>query len=316
MKKTVLIILATMAMGACNLRPVNREILPTASLTPATLHNGPLWYEVPAMQERTIKGGYKVNAKDPSLYYVSHSFTMAGREYRNYTACFSATHHAPLWVAAPRHRVYTRAGTRRSNVFGPDPLLPRDIQYRSNRAGSECNRGHLLTSADRLCISDANVQVFYYSNIAPQIMDGFNDGENAGWNILEDFIDRQQCADTLYEVIGAYYEEFTDAYGHTVKPYTLPSFGGRSDVDRPTMFYYAVLRTKSGRSGKALKDCNASELKCAAFARANTGKLEYQEVTRKEMMSISDLEKLTGLDFFVNVPQAPEGICNPSDWGL
>ena len=137
MRKTALIFLAAVAVAGCNIRGGSPEILPTASIPSAKLHNGPGWYEVPAMQQKTIKGGYTVNAKDPGLYYVTHSFTMAGREYRNYTACFSAEHHSPMWVAAPRHRVYTRAGTRRSNVFGPDPLLPRDIQYRSNRAGSD-----------------------------------------------------------------------------------------------------------------------------------------------------------------------------------
>ena len=276
----------------------------------------PSWYELPAMDLTADSEGYLVSSSDPSQYFAWHSFNMAGKEYRNYTVCFSAEHHAPVWVAAPRHRMYSRPGVRRTEAYGKDPLIPADLQYRSGRGGGKCNRGHLLTSGDRLCISDANVQVFYYSNIAPQIMEGFNNGEHAGWNILEDFIDKQVCADTLYEVIGVYYEDFTDGYGNRVKPYRLPSYGGRSDVDRPTMFYYAVLRTKSGNTRKALADCSSDELKCAAFLRCNTGRLEDQAVTKAEMMSIAELEKLTDMRFFVNVPQAPKTVCRPSDWGL
>lgn len=33
-------------------------------------------------------------------------------------------------------------------------------------------------------------------------------------------------------------------------------------------------------------------------------------------MSISDLEKLTGFKYFVNVPNAPKNTFNASDWGF
>lgn len=34
------------------------------------------------------------------------------------------------------------------------------------------------------------------------------------------------------------------------------------------------------------------------------------------MMSVSDLEKITGFTYFTNVPNAPKGTCTPSDWGI
>ena len=34
------------------------------------------------------------------------------------------------------------------------------------------------------------------------------------------------------------------------------------------------------------------------------------------MISIDELERLTGVDFFTNVPNAPEGKAVASDWGL
>jgi DNA/RNA endonuclease G (NUC1) len=107
----------------------------------------------------------------------------------------------------------------------------------------------MLGSADRLSSTATNKQVFYYSNIAPQYSDTFNTGGGA-WNNLEDHIDDLVCSDTLYVVIGCYFDQYTDKYGNTGRPAKI-SYGGRSDVSRPTMFYYALLRTKSGSSGKA-----------------------------------------------------------------
>ena len=93
------------------------------------------------------------------------------------------------------------------------------------------------------------------------------------------------------------------------------SFGGRNDVTRPSMFYYLILRTKSGSTRKSVRDCRADELKCAAFVlRHNMEKGHKPQA--KDMMKVSDLEALTGFQFFANVPNAPKSSYNPSDWGL
>lgn len=136
-----------------------------------------------------------------------------------------------------------------------------------------------------------------------------------GWNTLEDWVDGQVCADTLYEVTGCYFDKYTDGYNVTQDPQVI-SFGGRNDVSMPTMFYYILLRTKTGNSGKALKDCSASELKCTAFVRTHSNSHKGQKVTSREMMRVSDLEKITGVSYFPNVPNAPKGTFSASDWGL
>lgn len=145
-------------------------------------------------------------------------------------------------------------------------------------------------------------------------MKGFNTG-GGGWNLLEDWVDKHEVPDTLYEVIGVYYKEFTDAYGFKVSPKKI-EYGGREDVSFPTMFYYALLRTKKGDSGKAVKDCSSDELMCAAFVRSHTNSLKGQRPSKTEIMTIAELEKITGFKYFVNVPQAPKNTVNPSDWGL
>ena len=172
----------------------------------------------------------------------------------------------------------------------------------------------MLGSAERTSSAATNRDVFYYTNIAPQLSSGFNTG-GGGWNILEDFVDTKVCADTLYEVLGCYFDKYTDAYGWTVSPSTI-SFGGRNDVSMPTMFYYVLLRTKKGNSGKALKNCRAEEMMCVAFVRSHTNSLKGQKVTARELMSVADLEKITGVTYFPNVPNAPKDTFKASDWGL
>lgn len=275
------------------------------------------WYELPLMNI-TKSGSYMTNTDNSTEYYAYHLCAGSekgptGATARNYTVCYSSTYHCPVWVAAPRHRMYVGSASR-TDAYGQDANIPSNIQYKSKSTGGGCNKGHMLGSAERTSSSATNRQVFYYTNIAPQLSSGYNTG-GGGWNKLEDYIDGLVCADTLYEVVGCYFKTYTDGYGYTVQPQTI-SFGGLNNVTRPTMFYYAVIRTKRGNTGKALKDCSASELQCVAFVRSHTNSLKGQAVTSRELMSIADLERLTGITYFANVPNAPKNTFNASDWGL
>lgn len=257
-----------------------------------------------------------VEEQNSDYYYAHHicpDFYVGSQKARNYTVCFSAEHHCPVWVAAPRHACYEVKGTDRTGAYKRDPDIPSGIQYSSKSTGGGCNNGHMLGSAERLVTRKTNEQVFYYSNIAPQYSSNFNNGGGA-WNNLESFVDAQVCADTTYIVVGTYFEPFTDAYGKSCTSSKI-DFGGRSDVSRPSMFYYLLLRTKNGNTKKSVMDCAASELKCAAFVlRHNMDKGHKPQA--KDMMSVAEIERLTGFTFFANVPNAPKDTYNPSDWGL
>ena len=275
------------------------------------------WFELPLMNISKV-GSYMVNASNASEYYAYHlcagpEKNPYGKTARNYTVCYSADKHCPVWIAAPRHSMYVGSAGR-SEAYGKDDKIPSNIQYNSKETGGGCNKGHMLGSAERTSSSASNRQVFYYTNIAPQLSSGFNTG-SGGWNLLEDWVDTKVCSDTLYEVVGCYFDKFTDGYGKTASPKTI-SFGGRNDVSQPTMFYYALLRTKKGNSGKAVTQCSADELQCVAMVRTHTNDLKGQKVTSKEMISISDLEKITGVTFFANVKNAPKDTFKASDWGL
>ena len=287
------------------------EPTPTPTPTPSTSSFD--WAELPVIVDANGDGKHDT---DSSLYYATH--LCAGGEKnaqsngsaRNYTVCYSGTHHCPVWVAAPRHKSYEVKNTSRTDAYGKDPKIPSDIQYVKKDADSGCNNGHMLGSAERLCSAATNRQVFYFTNIAPQYSSTFNTGGGA-WNNLEDHIDGLVCSDTLYVVIGCYFEKFSKN-GPSASPKKI-SFGGRNDVSCPTMFYYALLRTKKGSSGKRVQDCSASELQCAAFTICHE-MAKGHKPEAADMMSIAELEKLTGFTYFPNVPNAPKSTYSPGDW--
>ena len=286
------------------------------------------WYELPRINYSMEKSGNKEyyfsqSDKYGKLYYAHHicagnekynhgsSHPFNGKPMRNYTVCYSAEHHCPVWVAAPRHRTY-ESGASRTDAYSQDPKIPSNVQYSSKNTGGGCNKGHMLGSAERLSSTATNKQVFYYTNIAPQYSETFNTGGGA-WNNLEDWVDDLVCSDTLYVVIGAYFDDYSCNSGRATAKKI--SYGGRTDVSCPTMFYYALLRTKKGDSGKALSECSASEMQCVAIVRshkADKGRKNFAE----DMISISDLEKITGFTYFQNVPHAPKSTYKASEWGL
>lgn len=275
------------------------------------------WAELPVAYEQR-SGNYTIDSKNSTLYYAHHlcpdvDNAQNNGKARNYTVCFSSEHHCPVWVAAPRHKKY-EGSANRTDAYQADPNIPASIQYQQPSAGnSSYNRGHMLGSAERTCTTATNRQVFYYTNIAPQNTNTFNTGSGA-WNILEDWVDTKVCADTTYVVIGTYFEEHTDKYGNKAAPSKI-TYGGRSDVSCPTMFYYAILRTKKGNTGKSVMECTKEELMCAVFVR-NHKCAKGTKVNSKDMMTVEDLEELTGFTFFANVPNAPKETYNASDWGL
>ena len=272
------------------------------------------WAELPVVPDYNRDGR---DDNDQSLYYAYHFTDLKapdGTDARNYTVCYSGEHHCPVWVAAPRHQMYQVKNVDRTDAYDTDQYIPENIQYSSTKTGGGCNKGHMLGSNERRASLLTNKQVFYYTNIAPQLSSGFNTG-GGGWNLLEDYVDSQVCSDTLYVVIGCYFDKYTDGYKMTASPKTI-EFGGRNDVSCPTMFYYLLLRTKKGNSGKSVKNCSADELQCVAFVRTHTNDLKGQKPSSKELMSVSDLEKITGFTYFVNVPNAPKSSYKASDWGL
>ena len=269
--------------------------------------------EAPAPKGKTAHAGWAelpTQKASNDIYVTSH---LLGDNRRNYTVCYSREHRAPLWVAAPVHRAY-KGDVKRVDNYDFDPTLPVNIQITLNRSYGDYTRGHMLGSGERTASREMNNQTFYVTNIAPQLRDGFNERGGA-WNNLEYFVDRQICADTLYVVTGAIYDDFTAPDGTNIKARTTVNKNDNKRIGVPTAYYKALLRTKSGRTGKSVVECKASELKCAAFIIPHRSDVGHKP-TVEDMTSIKELERLTGVNFFANVPNAPESKAEAKDWGL
>ena len=187
--------------------------------------------------------------------------------------------------------------------FQPDPVLPANMRLTSEDFSNwSYQRGHILGSADRLNSKEANGQTFYLSNISPQLK-GFNE-QGIWWNLesfLRSTLDNSNLRDTLYVVKGG-----TITNGN----YTL--IGDDGKLVCPKYYYMALLAY-----AKKYAKTNGGYYAIAFWMehKANT-----DEVSSKYAISIDELEKRTGTDFFCNLPDNIENAVEKSfyltDWKL
>ena len=225
------------------------------------------WLELPAMD-------------DPALGYYSHSFKMDdGKTYRNYSFGWSQKDRVALWVAYPLCKFYTNGSVGRTNAWALDPLLGEDSAAPFGGYAGSYARGHQVPSADRQCCYDANAQTFYGTNMTPQL-NAHNEGI---WADLEGKVRGwANTSDTTYVVTGvtvsASSKKERDSYGNSV---TIPD-----------AYFKAVLKYN--------KASTFAPWTAAAFYlehRAYSG-----SISKSHSMSIDELEEITGIDFFVNLP--------------
>lgn len=187
----------------------------------------------------------------------------------------------------------------RSDPFQPDPIIPSQYQTTlSDHANNGYDRGHMLGSADRLNSKEANGQTFYLSNMHPQLGD-FN--QHGIWYNLENRLrseyDKDSFRDTLYVVKGG-----TIAQGQYAK--------GKNNLPVPKYFFMAILCKNSDKAQNGYK----------AIAFWMEHKANNDANYAQYAISIDDLEKKTGIDFFCNLPdkieQQVESNLVLSAWGL
>ncbi len=209
---------------------------------------------------------------------------------RNYSFDWDYEGHVSRWVAYPLNGKLHGKGSY-DYVWGFDPLLPAslqpDITMRSYGGvgfdgRSNWNRGHQMPRADRQTSSAAVASTCYPTNMTPQ--DGsFNSGI---WASLESWVRNQsdKC-DTLYVVTGCIQEGSTT--------FTLNNSGFAVRV--PSAYFKAVLRYMPGSTVGfgGYRACGFYLPHDASVAGGNY--MNY-------ILSVEELEKKTGIKFFVNLP--------------
>ena len=234
------------------------------------------WMELPA------------TSKTDKFDFLYHMMTLDGSQIRNYSLYWDYDNLVARWVAYPLNSRYIGSG-KRSDAWGLDPLLDASKQPVLYGGLSEGNngwyaRGHQIPSADRYS-GDSNVQTFYGTNMTPQNND-FNGGI---WADLEKKVRGWAGnSDTLYVVTGCVLDG--------AKYYCLDNVGKKVTV--PTGYFKALLRYSPSST---ITQTTGGYMGCAFF-------FEHRNYSSKALkpqaMSIDELEKKTGMDFFVNLPAA------------
>lgn len=181
--------------------------------------------------------------------------------------------------------------TSQTNLYPMDPMLPAN-QYLSKDCfyGSGFDHGHICPSADRLYSAEANKQTFYLTNMQPQYK-AFNGSlsdkerhknEWSPWYRLESQVRvwaNTQNAEMLYVVKGGTIED------DQILPNML--YG---EMRVPKYFFVALLQ-KYKQSYRAI-----------GFWMEHKSNYEAKLPLGNYAVNIDELERLTGIDFFCNLP--------------
>lgn len=229
----------------------------------------------------------EIEATDDQVY-VSYYTEVDGEPARNYSMLYDASERVALWVAYPLCDGYTAVGGR-TDYWNFDPKIPdiyEPVLAESWGSGTGYDRGHQIPSASRSATEEMNRQTFYFANMTAQNSE-FNQGI---WATLEEMVrDWAADCDTLYVVTGP----VLDADGDGEIRHIEDNAG--NPVAVPEAYFKALLSWNAA----------ADEYRAAAFYFENR-EYTYSRPREADMLSVADLEKLTGLSFFTALPDEIE----------
>lgn len=209
------------------------------------------------------------------------------KDYTGFTVSFNPDNHTPNWVAWELLGLETTGGNSRYNKFWQDPDIdgcPTTRDY----SNSGYDRGHMCPAADQKWSQEAMVDCFSLANIVPQA-----NALNAGaWKTLESKERLWAVRDSAILIVaGPVYSE--EDRGRI----------GNAGVRVPGAFF------------KVLAAPWLDEPRGIAFVYPNMvspGNMEHY------VMTIREVEQLTGYDFFHNLPDdienAIETVSSFRDW--
>lgn len=280
----------------------------TEATTPASVRNGAMYgMEIPSLKTGTADALIIHTLPDGTLNYcIGYNTTLktncwtAFKWYSGFSSNKNDTHwNRNRWRQGETFNGYGGTG----DPFQPDPVLPEALRLNTGDYDDwRYQRGHILGSADRLNSKEANGQTFYMSNILPQLK-AFNE-QGIWWN-LENFVrstyDQSSFRDTLYVVKGG-----------TVTAGNYTMTGGTPQLVCPKYYYMAILAF-----AKKYAKTNGGYY-AIAFWMEHKGNTD--DVSSKYAISIDELERRTGIDFFCNLPDEIEDAVERSfylaDWKL
>ena len=229
-------------------------------------------------QDKVYKNEAVAPIKKAKLLPTSTTGQIVTHDY--YTLSYHEKYEQAEWVAYDLQEAHLSKTKRKRPYFEKDKKVRSKSAHYKAYKNSGYDKGHLCPAGDRRFSKEAHDETFLTSNISPQKHD-FNAGV---WNRLEQKTRYwAHKYDGVYVVTGG----ILSANLETI---------GRDKVGVPKQFY------------KIIFDYTA--LKAIAFIipHKESNKALYQFVT-----SIDHIEKLTGIDFFAELPDALENRLEASD---
>lgn len=212
-------------------------------------------------------------------------------EHLGYTVCYNAEWHLPNWVAYELTPFEADGEFTRTDKFLPDPLVEGDPVITSDYKGSGYDRGHMAPAADMRWSEQAMKESFYMTNMCPQ-----NHNNNAGdWKDLEELVrDLANVYGNIYICCGPIVTDASTTIGSVRK------------IVVPQAFYKVLLRQKPDGSYTSIGFVMPN-------AAGNRPLMTY-------MHSVDEVEQLTGIDFYCNLPDSIQTIVEAdftvSDWNV
>ena len=197
----------------------------------------------------------------------------------------------------------------RNDSFKEDPEIPAAYRSKlSDYSGSGYARGHLCPSADRRASDDQQALTYFLSNMQPQ----WQKHNEAQWASLEGDVRKWAArCDTLYVVKAATIDDVTlngttdsGVYSTTYNGtyYSDLKCNGRLPVAK--YFYMALLAyNKSSNTYQAIGIWTKHYNGTTAGA-SGSGSYDWPIINREsaQYITIDELERRTGIDFFCNLP--------------
>lgn len=253
-----------------------------------------------AIQRREFPA-LKQGGKQKVLVYRMKS-TAYDKDGVNFSVEWDCNKRSQRWTCYQMHRGYSGKYSRVSNFYFDTTNLTADEYYDEFNYFPGYDRGHICPSGDRTASEEMNAQTFVMTNMQPQYhqFNGNDDSGNSGlWvrmeNQLRKWADKLSVTDTIFVCKGGTIDSEANI---------ITRINGKLIV--PKYFYMAILRKSSfGYAGMA-------------FWSDQTKSWRMNETLRSHAISISELEKRTGIDFFCNLPDDVEAqvekTFNPSVW--
>lgn len=198
-------------------------------------------------------------------------------QHTGYTLCYSEQDEQPYWVAyvLTADEVFS-SNSERDDNFHEDPSIPTGSATLADYRGSGYDRGHMIPAADLKWSAQAMDDSFFLSNMSPQV-GAFNRGI---WADLESAV--RTFAAQNQEICVVTGPVLTDGPYKTI---------GNNKVSVPNYYYKVIL------------DYYGNEKKAIGFILPNEGS---NKSLKSFAVSVDDVEKLTGLDFFCKLPDDEE----------